>query len=201
MTLTLGTEYFARLYADSTDPWHFRERWYEKRKRALTLAALTKPRYVSAFEPGCSIGEFAAELATRCDVLLVSDVDPQACRSARQRLALFPHVQVARQSVPTEWPEASFDLIVISELAYYFDDTDLATLIARISTSLLQGGTLLACHWRHPVEDYPQTGDAVHARFERDLSLHHLLHHEEPDFLLDVWSNDGRSVAQREGLV
>lgn len=200
MTLTLGREYFARLYAGSTDPWHFRERWYEKRKRALILAALTKPRYVSAFEPGCSIGELAAELATRCDALLVSDVDPRACRSARHRLALFRHVQVARQSVPTEWPEVSFDLIVISELAYYFDDADLANLIARISASLLPGGTLLACHWRHPVEDYPQTGDAVHATFARDLSLHHLLHHEEPDLLLDVWSDDGRSVAQHEGL-
>jgi hypothetical protein len=31
--------------------------------------------------------------------------------------------------------------------------------------------------------------------------LKRLLHHEEEDFLLDVWSDDERSVARAEGLV
>ena len=67
--------------------------------------------------------------------------------------------------------------------------------------SLMPGGTLLACHWRHPVPDYPQTGDSVHDILARQLRLKRLLHHEEEDFLLDVWSDDERSVARTEGLV
>ena len=38
MSMTDG--YFDRLFETSDDPWAFRQRWYERRKRALTLAAL-----------------------------------------------------------------------------------------------------------------------------------------------------------------
>jgi len=62
-------------------------------------------------------------------------------------------------------------------------------------------GTLLACHWRHPVEGFDLQGDAVHAILHRHLGLNRLVHHEERDFVLNVWSSDARSVAQREGFV
>jgi len=199
--MTLQHEYFARLYAASDDPWQFRERWYEQRKRQLTLAALNKARYASAFEPGCSIGELSAGLAARCESLLVADLDSTACETARQRLGHLSHVRVEQRAVPQEWPDTPFDLIVIIELAYYFEEADLAILIDCALHSLKPGGTLLACHWRHPVPEYPQTGDSVHALLVRRLRLKRLLHHEEEDFLLDVWSDDERSVARIEGLV
>ena len=199
--MTLQREYFARLYRTSDDPWKLQERWYEQRKRQLTLAALNKPRYACAFEPGCSIGELSAGLSARCDALLVADLDPTACETARQRLEHLSHVRVEQRTVPQEWPDMSFDLIVISELAYYFEESDLAILADCALNSLMPGGTLLACHWRHPVPDYPQTGDSVHDILARQLRLKRLLHHEEEDFLLDVWSDDERSVARTEGLV
>ncbi len=31
----------------------------ERRKRALTLAVLTRPRYAAIFEPGCANGELS----------------------------------------------------------------------------------------------------------------------------------------------
>jgi hypothetical protein len=31
--------------------------------------------------------------------------------------------------------------------------------------------------------------------------LTRLVHHEETDFIVDVWSRDARSVAQHEGLL
>jgi len=58
---------------------------------------------------------------------------------------------------------------------------------------------LLACHWRHPVADYPQRGDAVHAALARWPRLSRL---EEEDLLLEVLVPGGApSVARREGLV
>ncbi|MFE7421819.1 hypothetical protein [Rhodococcus sp. NPDC057529] len=63
----MGPSYFDAMYAASPDPWGFGDRWYEQRKYALTLAALPRPRYRRAFEPGCSIGILTAALAHRCD--------------------------------------------------------------------------------------------------------------------------------------
>jgi hypothetical protein len=55
----LPPDYFDRMYADSQDPWDFAGRWYEQRKRALTMASLPRARFRRAFEPGCSIGQLS----------------------------------------------------------------------------------------------------------------------------------------------
>ena len=84
--MTLGPEYFERLYAASPDPWGFTTRWYEERKYALSLAMLPRRRYAEAFEPGCSIGVLTALLTPRCDRLLSWDVSAEAVRRARERI-------------------------------------------------------------------------------------------------------------------
>ena len=38
--MTLPGDYFDGVYAAGPDPWGFTDRWYEERKRAVTLAAL-----------------------------------------------------------------------------------------------------------------------------------------------------------------
>ena len=38
--MTLGADYFAGIYAAADDPWGLASRWYERRKYALTVAAL-----------------------------------------------------------------------------------------------------------------------------------------------------------------
>jgi SAM-dependent methyltransferase len=198
--VSLQQEYFDRLYRDNADPWRFRARWYERRKRDITVAALPKQRYRAVLELGCSIGELTIQLADRSDRLLACDVSPQACAAAKQRTASLRNVVIEQRALPAQWPEGTFDLIVVSEVAYYFDDDDLAELIERARTSLAPGGDLLACHWRHPVADYPQAAADVHAAFAAVSNLHCLVLHEEQDFLLQVWSDDARSVAQVEGL-
>ncbi len=191
--------YFDSLYEQTVDPWGFRSRWYEQRKRALTLAALPRQRYVSAIEAGCANGELAADLATRCDQLLACDFHEYALSIATPRLAEFQHVRVERRRLPLQWPDERFDLIVISELVYYLSDADLDGLLQRIGESLTPQGLLLACHWRHPIKEAWRDGDAVHRQFET-LGLPRLLRHEEADFLLEAWSPDGTSVAQAEQL-
>lgn len=198
--MTLSQSYFAEVYEATDDPWGFRTRWYESRKRALTLAALPRQRYRRGFEPGCSNGMLSAQLAERCDTLLSSDVNPRAVAAARQRLAPFDRVQVKQQRMPDDWPAGSFDLIVLSEIAYYFDRDALRSMVATARQSLDIDGSLLLCHWRHPVPDYPLTGDEVHAIFAQEVGLPRTAHHMEEDFVLDVWCADARSVATREGL-
>ncbi|ANH67805.1 SAM-dependent methyltransferase [Mitsuaria sp. 7] len=196
--------HFEALFREDPDPWGYRTRWYERRKRAQILASLPCEFYARAFEPACANGELSADLATRCYSLLCSDVSPAAADHARQRLACLPHVDVQTGAIPGRWPEGRFDLIVLSEIGYYLDDDAFDNTLERTVTSLEADGTVLASHWRHPEGDYFRNGDDVHRRmaavFQERFGWTQLLRHEEDDFLVEVWSPDGRSVARREGL-
>ena len=191
---------FDEMFAESDDPWAFDTRFYERRKRALTLAALDKSLYRRGFEPGCANGVLSADLAARCETLLVSDAIDAAVALARRRLASCPHVRVQKLVTPNEWPEGRFDLIVLSELGYFLEEAELQTLLARSVEALDEDGTLLLCHWRHPIEGCALTGDEVHERLPTH-GLTRIAAIVEADFLLDVWSRDARSVGAREGLV
>ncbi|MGH3094503.1 MAG: class I SAM-dependent DNA methyltransferase [Streptosporangiales bacterium] len=195
--------YFDHLYADSDDPWGIETRWYEQRKRALTLASLPEARFRSAFEPGCSTGVLTRALAERCDRLLATDIAGRPLHLARKRLSGCSQVRVERMAVPYEWPEGErFDLIVLSELGYYLDRDAVVRLMKLTAESLDPGGTVVACHWRHPVEGYPLRGDEVHDVLAAARGLARLARHEEDDFLLDVMTPaPATSVARRTGVV
>ncbi len=194
---------FDRFYAESgEDPWGFIDRWYELRKRALTMASLPRQHFGRVFEPGCSIGMLTELLAPRCDDLLATDVSALAVERARSRTSRFGHVRVERGSVPGQWPDGAFDLVVLSEVGYYSGRVDLSRLVTRATRSLSPGGVLLACHWRHPVEQYPITGDQVHERLRSEPGLDLIAQHVEEDFVLEVFgSTPAISVARATGLL
>lgn len=201
--MTLPADYFEEMYDASADPWSFRVRWYEQRKRDITLATLPRRRYARAFEPGCSIGLLTEGLAQRCDSLLAVDASEAAVTTAQRQLAGHPHVRVEQRVLPDGWPhdEEPFDLVVLSEVGYYFGASDLARVIESAVGSLAPDGTLLVCHWRHPVDDYPLDGDAVHAAVRARPELHLAAYHAEADFVLEVHTmGEQPSVAARDGL-
>lgn len=198
--MTLPREYFDALYAAAQDPWGFRSRWYEERKRALTMALLPDARYRTGYEPGCSVGVLTRRLAGRCDRLLATDVSAAAVTAATAATADLPQVRVGTATLPADWPRAVFDLVVISELGYYFDVDDLRELASR---AVAGTQTLVAVHWRHPVADYPLRGDEVHAVLGAAAAragLTRLARHRDADLTADVWARDGRSVATRTGV-
>lgn len=155
---TLDTDYFKGMYATDPDPWKFATSAYERDKYAATLAALPRPRYVSALEVGCSIGIFTRQLCPRCDALLGLDVVPSVLEQARARCADCPNVSFRLNAVPGDWPEGKFDLILISEVAYYLDRPDLARLVARVGGALLPEADIVLVHWLG-VTHYPLSGD------------------------------------------
>lgn len=181
--------YFNNLYNGDPDPWAYRRRWYEKRKRDLTLACLPRQRYRRGFEPGCSNGELSAELAQRCDQLLCTDLNAQAVALAQERLAGIEGVDVRQCSLPEDWPPGEFDLIVLSEVGYYLAPEAWKLVAARAGKSLAAGGCVLACHWLHPIEGCQMDGHVVHQILARKLELEPLIHHLEKDFILELWGH------------
>ena len=190
--------YFDALYARAGDPWGLADRFYERRKRDLLLAALPRESFRRAFEPGCATGELTVRLAERCKAIEAWDVAAAAVQLTVERVP--PHVLVRAGAVPSSWPAGSFDLIVLSEVGYYCRDLDL--LIRRVRGSLAPDTVVVACHWRRPAPDHPQTAEDVHATLQAGLrGFAHSVRHEEQDFLLDVWGVDRRSVAEADGLL
>jgi hypothetical protein len=90
---------------------------------------------------------------------------------------------------------------VLSELGYYLEPDSLRSLARRVRAGLTPTGTVLACHWRHPIAGCRLDGDQVHAALGEQLGLHHLCGLVEPDLRIDVWCAEPASVAAREGLV
>ncbi|OBK31088.1 SAM-dependent methyltransferase [Mycobacterium asiaticum] len=202
MTARLPDAYFDRMYADADDPWHLSTRWYEQRKYAITMALLPRHRYRHAFEPGCAIGTLTTLLASRCDHITAVDVAPAALRAADARLCAHgcrDHVTLCRASLDEPWPDGPFDLVVLSEVAYYLRADALSQVLRRESARLPSGATVVAAHWRHPVADYPLTGDAAHAVIAETPGLTPVGRYRDDDVLIDVFdTGDGRSVAAQE---
>jgi len=183
--------HFDALYTADDDPWHVRDRWYEQRKRAVLLAALGKPRYRSAFEPGCGNGEMTAELALRCARVLACDGAAAAVTAARRRLGVTDAgpVRIELRSLPAGWPAADerFDLIVVSELAYYFDGAAWQQMLAGAVANLEHEGELVMCHYLHDFDDRAATTAAVHAAADALPGLVRAVTHRDGDFLLESW--------------
>ncbi|MFC7848682.1 PIG-L family deacetylase [Arthrobacter sp. NPDC057388] len=182
---------FDALHRSSEDPWGYEDSWYEQRKRRLTLAALPEQKYDAGLEAGCSIGTLSAELAQCCGRLLAVDASAAAVARAAGRLARFPGAEARQLILPEQWPEGSFDLVVVSEMGYYLAPAELAELFTRISASLLPGGTLLLCHWRHPVAGWELDGEAVHALARRHLRWPSAGVYRERDFVLETFIAPG----------
>ncbi|MEL4319289.1 bifunctional PIG-L family deacetylase/class I SAM-dependent methyltransferase [Leifsonia sp. YIM 134122] len=199
---TLDRDFFDDFYAGRDDPWGFETRWYEKRKRAVVLASLPREQYGRTLEVGCSTGKLTEALAARSGSLLGVDISAAPLRVAGERLADSRHVELRQLRVPEEWPEGEFDLIVLSEVGYYWSRADLDTAIDRAIGALSDDGTLVACHWRHPVAEYPLSGDDVHAAISGRSELVGTVLHREEDFVLEVFRRPpGDSVARETGLL
>lgn len=187
---SLPPTYFDDVYRANEDPWHFETSPYERDKYAATLAALPRPRYENAFEIGCSIGVLTAQLAPRCGHLLAVDVAAAALEKARARCAALPQVEIRQMQVPDEFPAAQFDLILVSEVGYYWSQADLTRAAEQMLAHLPPGGQLLLVHWTPRVHDYPLTGDEVHEFFLEKTrhggSLRHLHGERHAQYRLDL---------------
>ena len=176
------------MYRNSEDPWNFETSAYEKAKYKATIDVLPKPDYNNALELGCSIGVLTAMLAPRCKQLLSTDINETALQKARQRLQQSPQVRFERAAIPAEYPNDTFDLVVMSEVGYYLSKEDLATAKEKIVNSLQTGGDLILVHWTPFVPDYPLTGDDVHNLFlQPDARLQHLAGKREDKYRMDVF--------------
>ena len=186
MSESLPRDYFDQVYRENKDPWRFETSPYEADKYRVSLDMLPNEQYNNAFEIGCSIGVFTKLLAPRCQRLLAVDTASIALEKAKQRCQKITQVTFALMSVPDEFPSEQFNLIVLSEVGYYFSEHDLSRLGKKITRHAIPGAHLLLVHWLLPVHDYPIGGDQVHEHFQTLTGWNQLSGHRTDHYRADV---------------
>lgn len=155
---SLPPEYFEAMFQGAPDPWNLETSLYEQGKYTRSIEALGTRSYPAGFEVGCAKGVLTRRLAQKSDWLLAVDVSGTALRAARQRCADLDHVGFANMRFPQQAPDRNFDLIVLSEVVYYWDDDDIVRAAEWIGDHLKPDGDMLLVHWTGET-DYPQSAD------------------------------------------
>jgi hypothetical protein len=179
---------FDARYRRSADPWDFATSAYERERYRTTIASLTRPSYRRAFEPACSIGELTARLAPLCAEVIATDISGAAVSRARQRCGALANVRVGHANIADGSPPGPFDLIVFSEVGYYFDRSTLVGIAADLEGKLVVGGEFVAVHWLGQSPDHVLHGDTVHELLAGCLSLEWLKGGRHEGFRIDTWT-------------
>lgn len=180
-------ESFEAQYALTADPWDFEKSSYEQSRYECILRALSRSHYATAYEPGCSIGVLTAKLAAIADEVIATDVAPTAVSRAQVRCKDLPNVILSCGDVTTFSPRPPLDLVVFSEIGYYFDTAELTRTAARLAELLQPGGELLAAHWLGSSDDHVLHGDEVHETLKASLPLNWIKGERYARFRIDCW--------------
>jgi hypothetical protein len=185
---------FDALYASDPDPWRVRTSFYEQRKLSVVLASLSAAHYRRSWDPACGTGELAAQLSPRCDWVLATDASAEAAQITRRRCAGLSNVEVARRSLPDPPTDHGAsgppDLVVLAEFLYYLDRDARARTLDMITTASAPVAEVMSLHWRHRAADAWLSGEDMQTEIIHTLTRlgwHQLVHHEEPDFVLDAF--------------
>lgn len=177
---------FDAMFEDTDDPWSS-DSWYERRKRDLTLAVLRQEHYGRVLDLGCSTGALTVALADRADEVVGVDVSEPALEVARRRAPQT--IRWVRGSAPAvvEELDGDFDLVVLSEVLYFLTPFELWVTLGALLRRLAPGGELVLVDWRHPTEEIPLDGPAVHALVRSVCAPWSTVSHVEPDVLVDCY--------------
>lgn len=196
-------QFFEMKYRENADPWSFASDTYEQSRYEVILEYVEAGRYERAFEPGCSIGVLTEQLAERCGHVLAIDIAESAVAMARRRCRGRSNVTIEQGSLSDNLPAGTFDLIVFSEIGYYFAERELERLARRMRHLLEADGSLIAAHWIGESGDHVLAGPRVHTLLDEHLGMTHVAHRDPvrgpcPDgFVLDIWTAGPRRATTR----
>ena len=183
-----SAEFFETMYAEREDPWEFASSNYEHGRYTAIVRALSNRRYRRAFEPGCSLGILTAQLAAFCDRVEAMDISPTAIARARLHCERLPNVRFLCGSLPEMIPDGEIDLVVFSEIGYYFTEAQLSSVATELVSRMVPQGTFLAVHWLGSSQDHVLDGDRVHAVLKTLPNLSLVQSERYSGFRLDRWT-------------
>lgn len=153
-------QFFESLYRADPDPWNFADDPYERDRFAAILDAVGPGPFRRALEPGCSTGEITYLLAGRCEAVVAMDIAASPVATARARCRGLDNVEIRHSGLPAA-VEGTFDLVLFSEIGYYFQPGPLADVVDSLIERLEVGGRLVSVHWTGTSADHVLSGAEV----------------------------------------
>jgi len=150
--------YFDRLFSARPDPWKYTSS-YEQTKYEETLELLPRRPIRRALELASAEGHFTRQLAPRVGSLLAADISQVALDRAAERCADLENVAFRQLDIINDPLPGRFDLIVCSEVFYYFGSVPRMREVARkLAAALEPGGYLIAAHANLVVDEPDKPG-------------------------------------------
>jgi LmbE family N-acetylglucosaminyl deacetylase len=179
---------FDAMYRDGDhDPWQLDTSFYERRRHQLVLAVLGRERYDNVLDIGCATGQHSIALRTRANRVTGLDASASALAVAFARGAGDTGLHWRHGTAPHDIPAERFDLIVLSEVAYFLDGPDLLSTLRTVRRALRPGGEIVLADWRYPTGDIPLDGPTAHRQVTAALDLPRRARYEDADLLVEVW--------------
>lgn len=183
----VSREAFEDRYVAVKDPWAFETSPYEQHRYATLVRALSRPTYGVVFEPGCSVGVLTEKLALIAERVIATDIAPSAVDRAKTRCARLSNVEVFRADLATYVPPVALDLVVFSEVGYYFETAALGLIVRALASQLRDQGEFMAVHWLGHSDDHIQHGNDVHETLRAVLPLRWIKGESHEKFRIDCW--------------
>ena len=182
---------FAGFYRADADPWSYETSSYEADKYRATLAALPDRPIRRALEMGCSIGVFTEMLAERCGELVAADFSAFAVKQTRKRLAGRRSVRVERRDLRDSIPAGPFDVVVCSEILYYWSRPDVESALDSIEAELDEDGAVVAVNWSGNDPTNPLDAVGIEAILDRRGGLRRVHSETAAGYRLGRWERSG----------
>jgi trans-aconitate methyltransferase len=184
---------FERKYVDKPDPWDFATSPYELGRYQAILGAVSSTNYGCIYEPGCSVGVLTQQLSRMAERVVATDFAPSAVEEARRRCAGLRNVDIEVADIRCHRPAPPPNLIVFSEIGYYFPLRELRSLGLFLAEQMAPDGELLAAHWLGHSKDHSLHGHEVHEQLRAVLPLAWVRGTCHDGFRIDCWRNWGRA--------
>lgn len=156
-----GRRHHEEFYGREADPYGFDRKPYEIAKYDDLLAALGDRRFARGLEVGCAEGAFTERMAPLCAELVAVDISETALDRARRRLAGTRGIVLERRTLPFDFPDGIFDLIVASDIINLWEPGTVDVGLARLMDRLRPGGLLVLLHYLGQFGQ-PTAGSVVH---------------------------------------
>ncbi len=168
-----GRSYWDAFYGGADrDPFGLDRLPEERAKFEAALQLCGPGPFQRALEIGCSVGTFTELLAPRCGSLLATDISSQAAATARKRLVGIDHVRIDARDVTVDFPEGTFDLIVASDVLYYWTPEENLRVLRAVEAALRPGGAFVLLHYA-PRMGSLLNGSEVHDLITAETALEH----------------------------
>lgn len=166
MTRPIDLDGFEAKFAGSDDPWSTWTDPDEALKRRSILHALGQGPLGRVLELGAGNGSNSWSIAARSLRLDATEATVGGAALVRRAIRGFaPRARALQLVVPAEPPRACYDAIVVAELLYYLDVSDMRAFARQVARHLRPGGVLVLAHHRITFYDFVQHAAGIHERF------------------------------------